>query len=521
MLTIWSVIPLITCLAYIILLLLTLPSIGRRVNRVFAYLLGVAAFWSFTSFMLHLDAFPQQALFWNELLVVAMIWTLITYYHFIRAYCNKPAGQGVYWGYAFLLVLTIFSLRGDIVQYAYVVDGVLYHSLGITIYFLGAISLTFIGANIVMLVKKYHSSTNLTDRNRTLYLMSGWGIMVVLTYTNLIPAVAGFPLDHIGSLVNVLIIAYAIRRYKLLDIRFVLRKGLVYSSLTVFLTTLYILLLFSLQMFFKDWLGYSSLALAAALALLAAVLFNPLRNLIQKWIDKLFYRETYDYRQMLLSFSNKISNVLDLSELAQGILEPLVQAMHVKQAALLLPDEASGEFSTRFTRQVSDEESSAKLKFSYDSAIISWLEREGTALRREMINLIPQLKGLWEVERIALSTLGIELLCPIRSKGTLIGILSLGEKQSESPYSDDEIDLLMTMANEAAMAVENARMLDSLKTQQLQVEQLLAQVVLAQEEERNRISVDLHDSVAQWLVAASYRIQSFSQDLSKGRSKRL
>jgi signal transduction histidine kinase len=130
------------------------------------------------------------------------------------------------------------------------------------------------------------------------------------------------------------------------------------------------------------------------------------------------------------------------------------------------------------------------------------------------------LKGLWEIERVALNTLRIELLCPIRTKGNLIGILALGEKQADSPYSNEEASLLMTMANEAAMAVENARMLDSLRNQQLQVEQLLGQVVLAQEEERNRISMDLHDSVAQWLVAASYGMQAFRQSLPPEQSKK-
>jgi len=57
-------------------------------------------------------------------------------------------------------------------------------------------------------------------------------------------------------------------------------------------------------------------------------------------------------------------------------------------------------------------------------------------------------------------------------------------------------------------------MFESLKKQQLQVQQLLAQVVQAQEEERERISVDLHDGVAQWLAAASYRAQTVSALLS-------
>jgi len=342
-----------------------------------------------------------------------------------------------------------------------------------------------------------------------------------MAYTNLVPAIDGYPLDHIGSLANVLIIAYAISRYQLLDTKLVLRKGLVYSSLTVLLTTMYLVMLFGLQNFFQGWLGYSSLVLVTAFAVAVAVLFNPLRNFIQKWIDRFFYRETYDYRQMLLNFSNKISNVLDLGELAQTILEPIVAAMQAKQAALLFPDEESGEFNTRFVQQDSKEEPRTKLRLFSDSPLVNWLAVQGTALRRQSIDLIPQFKGLWEVERVALNALGVELLCPIRSKGNLIGILSLGKKQSGSLYSDDEVNLLMTMANEAAVAVENARILDNVQNQQQQVQQLLTQVVLAQEEERNRISIDLHDSVAQWLVAASYRVQTFSHVLAGDKDNKV
>ena len=505
--TTWALIPLITSLTYIALLVLTLPSAKRRINRAFAIYLGVAATWSFTSFMLHWNPSPNLALLWNELLVGALVGTLCTYYYFIRAYTDKPAGFGTYLGYAFVLGITVLALTGHIVNYSYVVDGVLHHSLGVSLFFIGIISLAFIGLVIVHLIAKYRSSTESIERNRTLYLISGWAILVIGAYTNLIPSLDKLPIDHLGSLANALIIGYAISRYRLLDIKGVLSRGLAYSSLTLVLTAVYILLLFTLQVFLHDWTNYSSVALAAVFALLVVVILTPLRNFLQKFVDRLFYRETYDYRQILLNFSHKISNVLDLRELAQSILDPIIQAMHVKQASLLFPEDETREYKTRFA-QACKQSPTIRLKLSADSPIVAWLNSEGKALRRESIDTIPKLKGLWESERKALNILEIELLCPIRSKGQLVGILILGKKQSDIAYSDEEIDLLTTMANEAAIAVENASVLDSLKTQQQQVEQLLAQVVLAQEEERKRISVDLHDSVAQWLVAASYRVQT-------------
>jgi signal transduction histidine kinase len=223
---------------------------------------------------------------------------------------------------------------------------------------------------------------------------------------------------------------------------------------------------------------------------------------------------------MLLHFSDKISNVLDLNELAQSILAPAVNAMHAKHASLLFPETGSGDFKTRFSKQPSLVDPVSKLSLATDNPIVYWLENEGKAFHQRLMETLPQFKGLWEMEKIAIKALGVELLCPIRSKGKLVGILALGEKQSGSQYSEDEADLLMMMANEAAIALENARMLDSLRSQQLQVEQLLGQVVLAQEEERNRISIDLHDSVAQWLVAASYGMQAFRQSLPPDESEK-
>ncbi|MBA7696867.1 hypothetical protein ES703_105520 [subsurface metagenome] len=217
---------------------------------------------------------------------------------------------------------------------------------------------------------------------------------------------------------------------------------------------------------------------------------------------------------MLLSFSDRISNVLDLGELAQSILDPVVKVLHVQRAALLFPRIESGDFTTRFVQQATTEGPPTKLRLTNDNPIVTWLTTEGKVLKRELIDINPQFKGLWEAERVALEALGVELFYPIRSKGNLIGILAVGKKQSDSPYSDEEVDLLMTIANEAAVAIENARMLDSLKNEQLRVRQLLAQAVHTQEEERKRISADLHDSVAQWLAAASYRAQTVNALLS-------
>jgi signal transduction histidine kinase len=448
---------------------------------------------------------------------------MVFYYQFIRNFTNKRPGLLVYLGYGLWVTFSVSAILSFTLREAYFSEGELILNYNpIMFNAQSAAASIFMFAAIAALVRHYRATTEPLVRTRTSYLLIGISIFFLFGVTDLVPALLKYPLDYVGGVINGLIITYVILKYQLLDIKLIARKGLVYSGLTVLLTAMYLILLFSLQTAFHGWFGLSSLALAAVFAILVAVFFNPFRDLLQRMIDRLFYRETYDYRQVLFSFSNKISNVLDLGELAQAILEPIVNTMHIRHAALLFPDNDSGEFSTRFAQQAQkDEESSAKLRLVNDSSIVRWLAREGKALKREQIDILPQFKGLWEVERVALNALEVQLFCPIKSRGDLIGIIGLGEKQSDTPYSDEEIDLLMTMANEAAVVLENARMLDSLKTQQQQVEGLLTQVVQAQEEERGRISADLHDSVAQWLVATSYRIQSFSQALSRNKDSKV
>ena len=459
----WALIPLISCLTFTALFILVLLQAKRRVDRVFALFLFASGVWSFTSFMLIFNpsASSQHLIFWNELVIAAIPWLVVSYYHFVKAYNNKPGGIGLYLGYAFVLTILALCLGGYVVKSATLVDGFLYHDIKPWDYVIAGILVPILALAMWRLVQRYRSSTDSTDRNRTAYLMTGWSILLVISYiTPFTPALAGLPTDHLGNLANALIITYAILRYQLLDIKLVVRKGLAYSWLTVCLTAIYLLLLLTLQMFFQHWVGYSSLALAAGFALLLAVLFTPLRNITQEWVDRLFYRDTYDYRQMLLTFSTRMSNVLDLGELAQSMLYPIVKAMHTTKAALLFPDAESGDFRTHFVQPIAKEEATTKLRCRQDSPIIAWLAREGKALKRGFPDLIPELKGLWEVERDELKALEVELLCPIMSKGKLIGILALSKKQSDVPYSDEEINLLMTMATGAAIAIENARLFD-------------------------------------------------------------
>jgi two-component system sensor histidine kinase DegS len=95
-----------------------------------------------------------------------------------------------------------------------------------------------------------------------------------------------------------------------------------------------------------------------------------------------------------------------------------------------------------------------------------------------------------------------------------LGILTLGEKRSGDLYTQDDLDLLATLAHSAALALENAR----LHEERLAIlRQQLAQVTAAQEEERQRIARELHDGVGPALASLNIRLRTARKLIERDR----
>jgi len=457
----WSIIPLASCATFAVLFVLVLQQAKTRVDRIFSVFLFASATWSFTSFMLTFNpsASAHYLIFWNGLVYAAIPCVVVTYYHFIRAYNNKPGGIGVYIGYALVLTLLAFSLKGNVVKSASLVNGYLYHEIHPWDYVLAGIVIPYLAIIFSMLFRRYRSSEDAADRNKTAYLMAGWSILLIVSYiTPFTPALAGLPTDHIGNLVNAIIIAYAISRFHLLDIRLVIRRGLAFALAIIPIAALYIAGIF---ITFRSNPGlpfYSILLLTISLTVLLALISVPLRHPIQVFVDRVFYRETYDHRQTLLSFTSKMGNILNLDQLATEMLRTLAKATRISHAVLLFEDPGSGYFTTRFVYPEAGDKPDNEFRLYFDSPVVAWLQKESQVLTLRQIDTAPQFKALWEDEKESLHNSHLELLCPLKSHGKLVGILGLSKKRSSHLFNQEDIELVISVANQAGVIVENAQL---------------------------------------------------------------
>ncbi len=206
---------------------------------------------------------------------------------------------------------------------------------------------------------------------------------------------------------------------------------------------------------FNFYSGFQIFGLSLLVAILTAVISQPLRDKAQSWIDRLFFREKFDSSQMLQRLSSNAATVLDLEKITNMILEELTNTLHIQNAAFFLKkDEQEGFFLSTSTGL----EPYIKMRLGNSHPIVMWLSIQNQVLAKNDLEIVPRFKALWWQERHDLEQIDAELYVPLKVKGELVGIFVVGRKLSEENYSQDDILFLRTVANQTAVAIENARL---------------------------------------------------------------
>jgi|GEM_PF-1022290 len=457
-----ALIPLVGLIGFVVLIILVArQGLRNRLNQLFIWYASLLAAWSFGSFMMRADLPVMDTYFWFSFMGVPPLFASVAFFHFVRVFLNRPAPR--FWlllGYGICVLFIIAFARGYVIDYAYLSEGILYYELGIAAYAMAPVALGFGVAAIVNLVQAYRRTKDPFTRNRIAYPLAGILIVMVLSMTNYIPGLGRYPIDQAGNMVNALLLTYAILRYRLLDVTFVLRKGFVYSVLMIFILTVFLSSVLVLQMAFRDNTQYTLGVSAVITALILAFAFQPLYELTRRRVDRWFYRESYDYRQSLLNASQRMSAMIDLNELSQWLVNNLQETMGASKASLFLLDPGIQRYVPRFVKGY-EESSIDHIRLRSDNPVVKHLVGENGCLTPEEIDRIPQLRSLWAAERGQLKQLDAKVLVPLKVKGYLIGIVALGPKRSEGAYSLDDLGLLLTVASQAAVAVENAQLFET------------------------------------------------------------
>src|SRR5579871_6238877 len=134
--------------------------------------------------------------------------------------------------------------------------------------------------------------------------------------------------------------AYAILRYRLMDVDIIFQEGYVYTLATLCVLGIFYGLIFSVSRT-TDLNGSAMVALI----LIAAFIFQPIRNWIQELLDRYyFYKDRYDYRRTLIEFARELGSPTDLGEMLETVADRLVRTLGIRHVAFFIWDETENKF---------------------------------------------------------------------------------------------------------------------------------------------------------------------------------
>jgi hypothetical protein len=168
-------------------------------------------------------------------------------------------------------------------------------------------------------------------------LIFGGGLDIPAGKTRLLANFAGWYSGLVTILLLPAAITIAILRYRLWDIDLIIRKTLVYAVLTGLLVLGYVGMVLLLQSAFDVVSDQQSPAAIVISTLVIAALFAPLRQRVQDWIDRRFYRRKYDAAQTLAAFAATARDEVDLGELAAELVRVVRQTMQPAHVSLWFP----------------------------------------------------------------------------------------------------------------------------------------------------------------------------------------
>jgi signal transduction histidine kinase len=437
----------------------------RRINISFSILAWASAGWVISVFMIYL--FEQDFL---KLFCVRMgfVFSSIIPSSFLYFSLIFPKQQRVVAPLKLLLIDAFTVIFAALSLTKLLVHSVQWETMvanyGPAHPFFAVYMVVFLFIGLLFLIKTYKNSVGIY-RLQIKYCFLGMLFSSVFAVTTnlFFPLLGTSKYSAIGPSFTMIMVGfttYSIAKHRLMDINIVLKKGTTFVLLMLLLFLPSFLLIVLSQKIFFGKIHYLFSAVILSILFLVTIFFYQIKPKTEKAVEHLLFKDKYDYRETLGKFSKAMVTILDLKSLTKKIIETITQTMGVEKASLFFLNEERGGYHLLESKNIKI--ASFPPILPKGDPLSQYLqEMKEIIIREEMVKgeKIPELSRVIQT----MSQIEAEVSIPLLSKGQLIGMINLSHKFNKDIYSHEDIELLSTLANQTAIAIENARLYDDLK----------------------------------------------------------
>ncbi len=295
--------------------------------------------------------------------------------------------------------------------------------------------------------------------------------------------------------------AYAITRYRLMDVDIIFQQGYVYTLATLAVIGTFYGLIFLIF----DTRSITPPAFVVLISF-ATFVFQPIRRWIQEQLDRwVFYRDRYDARLTLIEFARELSSETDQNAMLAKVSDRLRRTLSIQQIGFFLLDDASGSFqlhslTQRAGRAAKNPASALDLRFLEAASDKPYLFFEQPKYLRDIIS-----RGWPATIRETISELDFTYYVACRSRGKVIAYFGVSRTTEGDFLSSDDMDLLSTLSNYVAIAIENSRLYSSLQRKADEYERL------------KEFSENIVESISVGILAAGLddRVESWNAEIER------
>jgi GAF domain-containing protein len=470
--------PLAILLGYVLLVTIVVARRGlrRREPGIFVSYLVVAAGWFLcvtqSGLLVVWPVVP-----WERLATYVLIGLGVVFWDFTRAFLQKPFLPIGGWLSAAVAAGVLIALDTGVVTVpplSLTIGVVTFAEEMLTTPFLSAsVVVVYTGIAVVSALAEHVRRPSPLHRNRIKYWLLGTAALVAgpalvwvrhLVWTRRgVLEIAGTSIHWLGAA----LIVYVVVQPQLPDIATGVRSVLSY----LFAALIPVAIAVGLSLGLVYLLGWSllfrlqlsqDLVFGMAIAgVIVFVLYQPLSSLTRRGVNRLLFGRGYGAQRVVREYSQAISQIMSLEELTATAMDIIDGALGIQRGTLLVVEERrETQWQLRVIEGLHVPADQPPLILEDNTPLSDWLVKQGAPLHQYTMDVDPQFETLSATDREAWRRLGMEVFFPVGRSGALIGLMALGLRRSGRPYTDPDLGLLATLADQTAVALENASLFD-------------------------------------------------------------